>query len=110
MAGSTSRTQRCQLIGRDTSRGILDALVIALRPEVRTAEFVREQKRDRALTHAPTDQNGRFTFPQQSPRGHSYGLILVARSYRDMAFESALRISADAPEQARIHPVPMLKV
>ena len=52
---------------------------------------------------------GRFTFPKQLPKGQSYGLIVIARGYRDMAIDSALRISANAPEHGQIYPVPMIK-
>lgn len=97
-----------RVIDRGTQRGIADALVIALKPGVRTADFVRQQKRDMAFTSVRTDKLGRFTFPKQLPKGQSYGMVVVARGYRDMAIDSALRISANAPETANIYPVPMI--
>jgi len=97
-----------QVIDRGNKRGIPDALVIALNPGVRVQTFVREQRRDMAFTSARTDRNGRFTFPLQLPKGQSYGLIVVARGYRDMAVDSALRIGPNAPEHAQIHAVPMM--
>jgi serine protease Do len=51
--------------------------------------------------------NGQFTFPQQLPKGQAYGLIVVARGYRDLAIESALRVSAHAPEHAQLNPIPL---
>jgi hypothetical protein len=97
-----------QVIDRDSKRGIPDALVIALNPGVRAQDFVREQRHDMAFASARTDGNGRFTLAKQLPKGQAYGLIVVARGYRDMAIDSALRISPNAPEQAQIHAVQMI--
>jgi S1-C subfamily serine protease len=97
-----------QVMDRDTKRGIPDALVIALNPGVRAEDFVREQRRDMAFVSARTDSNGRFTFSKQLPKGQAYGLIVVARGYRDMAIDSALRIGPNAPDQAQIHAVQMI--
>jgi len=62
-----------------------------------------------AYTSARTDRSGRFTFPEQLPKGYAYGLIVVARGFRDIAIEGALRISPQSPEKAQIYPVPMIK-
>jgi S1-C subfamily serine protease len=97
-----------QVIDRRTKRGIPDALVIALNPGVRAQAFVKQQRKDMAFTSARTDRTGRFTFPKQLPKGQAYGLIVVARGYRDMAVDSALRIGPNAPEHAQIHAVPMI--
>ena len=91
-----------QVVDQSNGRGIAGAMVIALRPGVRVQEFVQQQRADMAFSTARTDQNGRFTFPQQLPKGQAYGLIVVARGYQDLAIESALRIGANAPEQAQI--------
>jgi serine protease Do len=91
-----------RIIDQATRRGIPGALVIVLRPEVKVQDFVREQRREMAFTSARTDNNGQFTFPQQLPKGQAYGLIVVGRGYRDLAIESALRITANAPEQAQL--------
>lgn len=96
-----------QIVGPVSHRRIRDALVIALRPDVRVQDFVREQRREMAYTSARTDRNGRFSFPQQLPKGQAYGLIVVARGYRDLAIESALRVSAHAPEHAQLNPIPL---
>ncbi len=98
-----------QVIDRETSRGVREALVIALKPGVRTADFIKKQDRDMAYTSTKTDRNGRFTLPDQLPKGQAYGLVVVARGYDDMAIESALRISPHAPEKAQIHPIPMVQ-
>jgi hypothetical protein len=96
-----------QLVDEQTKRGIAKALVIALRPDVKVAEFLREQRQEMAFTSARTDRNGRFTFPKQLPKGQAYGLVVVARGYRDLAIEKALRVSAQTPERAQLNPIPM---
>jgi serine protease Do len=96
-----------QVLDAGTKRGIAEALVIALRPDVKVAAFLQEQRRDMAFTSARTDRNGRFTFPRQLPKGQAYGLIVVARGYRDLAIEGALRVSGQAPERAQLSPIPM---
>jgi hypothetical protein len=98
-----------QIVDGTTGRGIPDALVIALRPGVRVRDFARRQRREMAYTSARTDRNGRFTFPKQLPKGQAYGLIVGGQGYRDLGIESALRIGADAPEHARLNPVPLLR-
>lgn len=97
-----------QVIDRDTNRGISDALVIALNPGVRTADFIKKQRQDMAYTSTKTDRYGRYTFPKQLPKGQAYSLVVIARGYKDLAVESALRVSPHAPEEAQIQPVPMI--
>jgi len=61
------------------------------------------------VTSTKTGRNGRFTFPKQLPKGTAYGLVVVARGYRDMVIEGALRISAHAPERAEINPLGLIR-
>ncbi len=96
-----------QVVDSRTNRGVPDALVIALKPNVRVQQFLQTQSKDMAFTSARTDRNGQFTFPKQLPKGQAYGLIVIARGYRDMAIEGALRITANAPEHAQINPIPL---
>ncbi len=96
-----------QVVDSRTNRGIPDALVIALKPNVRVQQFLQTQSKDLALTSARTDRNGQFTFPQQLPKAQAYSVIVVARGYRYMAIEGALRITANAPEHAQINPIPL---
>jgi serine protease Do len=96
-----------QIVDAASRRGIGEALVIALRPDVRVADFLREQRKDMAYTSARTNRLGRFTFPKQLPKGQAYGLIVVARGYKDLAIEGALRISAKAPEHAQLDAIPL---
>ncbi len=96
-----------QVVDARTGRGIPDALVIALRPGVSVQQFIQLQRKDMAFTSARTDRNGNFTFPQQLPKGQAYGVVVVAKGYRDLAIEGALRITANAPEHAQINPIPL---
>lgn len=96
-----------QVVDARTNRGIPDALVIALKPDVTAQQFVQAQRKDMAFTSARTDRSGKFTFPQQLPKGQAYALVVVARGYRDLAIEGALRITANAPENAQINPIPL---
>lgn len=98
-----------QLVGQKTGKGIPDALVIVLKPGVSARTFVQQQSKEMAFTSARTDKSGRFSFPQQLPKGQAYGLVVVARGYRDLAIEGALRIGAQAPEQAQMNPIPMTR-
>lgn len=98
-----------QVIDRESNRGISAALVIALNPGVRTADFIQKQSQDMAYTSTKTDRYGRFTFPKQLPKGQAYSLVVVARGYKDLAVESALRVSPHAPEKAQIQAVPMIE-
>jgi serine protease Do len=98
-----------QIVDAATGRGIPGALVIALRPGVRVQDFAKRQRKDMAYTSVQTDRNGRFTFPRQLPKGQAYSLAVAGRGYRNLAIESALRIGADAPERARLNPIPMAR-
>ncbi len=96
-----------QVVDARTNRGIPEALVIVLKPGVMAQQFVQTQRKDMAFTTARTDREGKFTLPQQLPKGQAYGLVVVARGYRDLAIEGALRITANAPEHAQINPIPL---
>jgi len=94
-----------QILDARTNRGIPDVLVIALRPNATIKQFLQTKQKELTYTSARTDKAGRFTFPQQLPKGQAYGLIVVGRGYRDLAIEGALRINATAPEQAQLGPI-----
>lgn len=96
-----------QVVDARTNRGIAGALVIALNPGVAVQQFLQTQRKDLAFTSARTDQSGNFTFPKQLPKGQAYSLIVVAQGYRDLAIESALRVTANAPEHAQINAIPL---
>jgi S1-C subfamily serine protease len=88
-----------------TDATIAGALVIALKPGVKVSEFIQRKQRDITFTSVQTDSNGAFTLPQQLPKGPAYGLVVVARGYRDLAIESGLRVPANAPERAQVNPI-----
>lgn len=96
-----------QIVDTQSGKGIAEALVIALKPTVRVADFLKFQSRDMAFTSVRTDAQGRFTFPQQLPKGQAYGLVVVAKGYRDLVVESGLRVGPQTPEQAQMSPVPL---
>ncbi|KAA3659329.1 MAG: hypothetical protein DWQ04_22600, partial [Chloroflexi bacterium] len=98
-----------KIVDQRNGRGIKDALVIVLKPGVRANDFVRNQRPDMSVTSTKTGRNGRFTFPKQLPKGTAYGLVVVARGYRDMVIEGALRIGAHAPEKAEINPLGLIR-
>lgn len=98
-----------QIVDGATSRGIPEALVIALKPGVSVRDFLQRQSKDMAYTSTRTDRQGKFTFPQQLLKGQAYGLVVVARGYRDLVIEGALRLAANAPEQAMLNPVPLAR-
>ena len=95
------------VVDEQTGSGIDDALVIALKPGIKVDDFLRLQSPKMSYTSVRTQNGGRFTFPDQLFKGQAYGLVVVARGYEDLAVESALRLSENAPETAEIPPVPM---
>ena len=96
-----------QVVDAQNGQGIRDALVIALKPEVKVADFLRYQSQDMAYTSVRTDAQGRFTFPQQLPKGQAYGLVVVARGYRDLVVEAGLRVGPQTPEHADMSAIPL---
>lgn len=96
-----------QVVDRATGAGIPGVLVLVLQPGVRVQDFVQQQSREMVFTSAHTGQDGKFTLEQPLPKGQAYGMVVIARGYSDLAVESALRIGADAPNQAQISPIPL---
>jgi hypothetical protein len=76
---------------------------------VQVQDFLDQQSKDMAFTSTRSDRSGRFTFPEQLIKGQAYGLVVVARGYRDLAIEGALRIGPQAPEKAQMNPIPMVR-
>ncbi len=100
---------RGRIIDDRSKRGIKDALVIALKPNVRVMDFVKVKNKRMAFTSTRTATDGRFTFPKQLPKGAAYSLVVVARGYKDVVVEGGLRVVANAPEKAQINPIGMQK-
>ncbi len=98
-----------RIVDATRGRGINNALVIALKPNVRVMDFVKVQNKSMAFTSARTARDGSFTFPTQLPKGAAYSLVVVARGYKDVIVEGGLRIGANAPEKAQINPIGMQK-
>lgn len=98
-----------RVVDQRTGRGIGEALVIALKPEIKAIDFARQQRQDMAYTSARTNSSGQFTFAKQLPKGQAYGLVVVARGYRDMVVEGGLRVAANTPEKAEIMPIGLLR-
>lgn len=88
-------------------RPISGALVIALKPGVRVMDFVKMKNKQMAQTSAKTDSRGRFEFPAQLPKGQAYGLVVIARGYKDLVVESGIRVGPTAPEKAQMQPIPL---
>jgi S1-C subfamily serine protease len=98
-----------RIVDAKRGSGINNALVIALKPNVRVMDFVKVQNKSMAFTSTRTTRDGSFTFPEQLPKGAAYSLVIVARGYKDVVVEGGLRIGATAPEKAQINPIGMQK-
>lgn len=98
-----------KIVDHLTGQGIADALIIVLRPDASVQQFLATQARELAFTSARTDANGAFALPTQLPKGHAYGLVIVARGYEDLTLDGALQVSPDAGEQAEIGPIPLAR-
>lgn len=96
-----------QIIDSRRKKPLHNALVIALKPNVRVMDFVRHQNKNMAFTSARTDRAGKFQFPKQLPKGQAYGLVVVARGYKDIIVEAGLRVGPNAPENAQMNPIAM---
>ena len=59
------------------------------------------------FTSTQTDTDGRFTFPDQLPKGQAYSLVAACRGYEPVAVEGALRVGETAPEHADLGELPM---
>ena len=94
-----------QIVDADRGAPIAGATVMALRPDVSAQQFIAKPDRRMAVTMAKTGRDGTFTLPEQLGKGYAYGLVVIADGYRDVAIDGALRISANAPERARINAV-----
>lgn len=96
-----------RVVDEETGAGIGDALVIVLKPHASLQQFMRNRNNNDVYTSVQTGQDGRFTFPDQLPKGNAYSLIAAARGYEPIAVEGALRVSDGAPEHADIGELPM---
>jgi serine protease Do len=98
-----------QVVDQASGQGIGNALVIVLKPGISVQQFAAVQSKDMAVTSVRSAGDGSFTLPQQLPKGQAYSLVVVAQGFADLAVDGALRIGPDAPENARISPIPLTR-
>lgn len=91
-----------KIIDADTGRGISDALVIALKPNVAMRKFLSSRSERDVQSSTESERDGSFKLPQQLPKGAAYSMVVAARGYTPLTVEHALRVSAGAPEHADI--------
>jgi hypothetical protein len=91
-----------RLVDGDSNSPLAGAMVLVLKPDASLHEFLSQQDQSLVYSQTNTGSDGRFTFPQQLPKGQAYSLLAFARGYEPLAIESALRVSAGAPEKANI--------
>ena len=91
-----------RVVDSATGRGLPSALVIVLKPNESVQQFMRYRKESSILTSTQSTEDGRFTFPDQLPKGQAYGLVAAAQGYEPIAVEGALRVGHGAPERADI--------
>ena len=96
-----------RLVDGSSQRSVANGLVMVLKPRTSLGRFLRTQDRGMILTSAENGQDGRFTFPDQLPKGQAYSLVALARGYQPVAVEGALRLSGGAPEQVDIGEIEM---
>lgn len=96
-----------QVVDNRSGRGIDGALVIVLRPDASLRHFLQTRSENDVETSTETGNDGRFTLPQQLPKGQSYSLVVAARGYEPITVDAALRIGTTAPEQADIGQIEM---
>ncbi len=97
------------VVDQASGQGIGNALVIVLKPGISVQQFAAVQSKEMAVTSVRSNPDGSFTLPQQLPKGQAYGLVVVAQGFAELAVDDALRIGPDAPENARISPIPLTR-
>ncbi len=91
-----------RLVEEKTGQGVADGVVMVLKPNASLQQFLRTQDQALVFASAQTGGDGRFTLGKQLPKGQAYSLIALAKNYRPLAVEGALRLSSRAPETADI--------
>ena len=90
-----------------SGRGIEGALVIVLKPNASLRRFLQNRDEYYVQTSTETGTGGRFTLPDQLPKGQSYSLVVAARGYEPITVDGALRIGPTAPEHADLGDIEM---
>ncbi len=96
-----------RLVDSASGQPVNDGLVMVLKPGAPLNKFLQSQDQSMVYTSTESDRDGRFTLPEQLPKGQAYSLLAVARGYQPVAVEGALRISARAPENADLGDIEM---
>jgi hypothetical protein len=91
-----------KIVDASTGRGIANALVIALKPNVAMRKFLSSRSERDVQSSTESRDDGSFKLPDQLPKGNAYSMVIAARGYRPLTVEHALRVSAGAPEHADI--------
>lgn len=89
-----------RLVDANSGRPVSGGVVIVLKAEASLEKFLRSRDERYVLTSTETARDGKFTLPQQLPKGEAYSLIAAANGYHPLTVERALRISHQAPELA----------
>ena len=91
-----------RLVDGSSGRPIANGLVIVLKPEAPLRQFLRDRSPEFVQSSVETGSDGRFTLPEQLPKGQAYSLVAAAQGYRPITVEHALQISHQAPENADV--------
>ena len=91
-----------RLVDGSSGRPIANGLVIVLKPEAPLRQFLRNRSAEHVQSSVETGPDGRFTLPEQLPKGQAYSLVAAAQGYRPITVEHALQISHQAPEHADV--------
>ena len=76
--------------------------MIVLKPRASLRQFLKDRREEYVQSSVETGRDGRFTLPQQLPKGQAYSLVAAAQGYRPITVEHALRVSHEAPEHADV--------
>ena len=91
-----------QIVDGRSGRGVEGALVIALKPKTSMRRFLKSRSESDVQSSTETGRDGKFTLPEQLPKGHGYSMVVAARGFVPLTVEHALRVSTGAPENADI--------
>jgi hypothetical protein len=91
-----------RLVDSRTGKPIANGLVVVLKPNASLRKFLKDRREQYVQSSVETDRDGRFTLPDQLPKGQAYSLVAAASGFRAITVEHALRISHQAPEHADV--------
>ena len=91
-----------RLVDGRTGQPVANGLVIVLKPRASLRQFLKDRREEYVQSSVETGRDGRFTLPEQLPKGQAYSLVAAAQGYRPITVEHALRVSHQAPEHADV--------